>query len=231
MVLAALRTLSAPCRYGLPVYTQITALGRTQGLTPRSKGAPTACHQGPAAGTRYIVCVRALASCRRRPLSSNVRRRTKRISVLVASKPSVAVLALGRGSGTAIECSVLRKTATLQMTRQLCSVWLAAAKLDGSSRSTTAGAKRVARGGLRAQRNDCQPCRRLAPCGIFEHGQRPQVHTVVAPSNRSRGGSNAVTVSNLGSSRPAASSNIGRERFLSSKVATANRLHQQTNDA
>ena len=31
--------------------------------------APTACHQGPPAGTVYIFCCRALASCRRRPLS------------------------------------------------------------------------------------------------------------------------------------------------------------------
>ncbi len=42
-------------------------------LTPRSSGAPTAGHQGPAWGTRYIFPVRALASCRWRPLSSNVR--------------------------------------------------------------------------------------------------------------------------------------------------------------
>ena len=46
-----------------------------QGLTPRSSRAPTACHQRPAGGTRYIFATRALASCRRRPLSSNVRRR------------------------------------------------------------------------------------------------------------------------------------------------------------
>jgi hypothetical protein len=44
-----------------------------RGLTPRSKGAPTARHQGPATGTLYIVCGRALASRRRRPLTSNVR--------------------------------------------------------------------------------------------------------------------------------------------------------------
>ena len=42
-------------------------------LTPRSSGAPTAGHQGPAGGTRYIFANRALASCRCRPLSSNVR--------------------------------------------------------------------------------------------------------------------------------------------------------------
>ena len=45
-------------------------------LTPRSSGTPTACHQGPPA-VQYIVCRRALASCRRRPLSSNVRPRIR----------------------------------------------------------------------------------------------------------------------------------------------------------
>ena len=45
------------------------------GLTPRSSGAPTAGHQGPVGGTRYICANRALASYRRRPLNSNVRRR------------------------------------------------------------------------------------------------------------------------------------------------------------
>ena len=42
-------------------------------LTPRSSGAPTAGHQRPVGGTRYIFTARALASCRRHPLSSNVR--------------------------------------------------------------------------------------------------------------------------------------------------------------
>ena len=45
-----------------------------QGLTPRSSGAPTAGHQARAGGTRYIVIGPGLASCRRRPLSANVRR-------------------------------------------------------------------------------------------------------------------------------------------------------------
>ena len=47
-------------------------------LTPRSSGAPTAGHQRPAGGTRYIFTVRALASCRCRPLSSNVRHQKTR---------------------------------------------------------------------------------------------------------------------------------------------------------
>ena len=50
-------------------------------LTPRSSGATTACHQAPATGTVYIFCGRGLASCRRRPLSSNVRQRRTTCSV------------------------------------------------------------------------------------------------------------------------------------------------------
>ena len=42
-------------------------------LTPRSSGAPTAGHQARSGGTRYIFASPGLASCRRRPLSSNVR--------------------------------------------------------------------------------------------------------------------------------------------------------------
>ena len=42
-------------------------------LTPRSTGAPTASHQARAGGTRYIFTVPGLASCRRRPVTSNVR--------------------------------------------------------------------------------------------------------------------------------------------------------------
>ena len=45
------------------------------GLTLRSSGAPTAGHQAQAAGALHIVCALGLASCRCRPLSSNVRRR------------------------------------------------------------------------------------------------------------------------------------------------------------
>ena len=50
------------------------------GLTPRSSRAPTARRQGPAAGTRYIVCVRALAPSRRVRLSSNVRPHARHLS-------------------------------------------------------------------------------------------------------------------------------------------------------
>ena len=60
----------------IAVHSSAKAARSAQGmqccLTPRSSGAPTACHQGPPA-VQYIFCRRALASCRRRPLSSNVR--------------------------------------------------------------------------------------------------------------------------------------------------------------
>jgi hypothetical protein len=46
-----------------------------RGITPRSTGAPTAGRQRPVGGTRYIFTARALASCRRRPVTSNVRPR------------------------------------------------------------------------------------------------------------------------------------------------------------
>ena len=42
-------------------------------LTLRSSGAPTAGRQARSGGTRYIFASPGLASCRRRPLSSNVR--------------------------------------------------------------------------------------------------------------------------------------------------------------
>ena len=42
-------------------------------LTPHSSGAPTAGHQARSGGTRYIFASPGRASCRRRPLSSNVR--------------------------------------------------------------------------------------------------------------------------------------------------------------
>ena len=51
------------------------------GLTPRSSGAPTAGHQARSGGTRYIFASPGLASCRRRPLSSNVRRRVRGVSL------------------------------------------------------------------------------------------------------------------------------------------------------
>ena len=53
----------------------LLANGRKRCLTPRSSGAPTAGHQARSGGTRYIFASPGLASCRCRPLSSNVRRR------------------------------------------------------------------------------------------------------------------------------------------------------------
>ena len=49
------------------------ASGAHRCLTPRSSGAPTAGHQARSGGTRYIFASPGLASCRCRPLSSNVR--------------------------------------------------------------------------------------------------------------------------------------------------------------
>jgi hypothetical protein len=49
-------------------------------LTPRSSGAPTAGHQARAGGTPYIFTGPGLASCRWRPLSSNVRPRNEQTS-------------------------------------------------------------------------------------------------------------------------------------------------------
>ena len=48
------------------------------GLTPRTSGAPTAGHQARSGGTPYIFTGPGLASCRRRPLSSNVRPHNQR---------------------------------------------------------------------------------------------------------------------------------------------------------
>ena len=56
------------------------------GLTPRSSGAPTAGHQAQSGGTRYIFASPGLASCRRRPLSSNVRQHS--MTALVCLYPA-----------------------------------------------------------------------------------------------------------------------------------------------
>ena len=67
------------------------ALARTAGklakccLTPRSKGAPAAGHQARSGGTRYIFASPGLASHRRCPLSSNVRRHSHTACPLVLS--------------------------------------------------------------------------------------------------------------------------------------------------
>jgi hypothetical protein len=57
------------------------------GLTPRSSGAPTAGHQARAGGTLYIFTGPGLASCRRRPLSSNVRLHKQSVSACQYSNP------------------------------------------------------------------------------------------------------------------------------------------------
>jgi hypothetical protein len=65
-LLVALRSARVGCRVRSAAWP---------GLTPRSSGAPTAGHQARSGGTRYIFASPGLASCRRRPLSSNVRHR------------------------------------------------------------------------------------------------------------------------------------------------------------
>ena len=64
------------------------------GLTPRSKGAPTACHQARSGGTRYIFASPGLASCRWRPLSSNVRH-PMRTEVVIAAVLILALVFVG----------------------------------------------------------------------------------------------------------------------------------------
>ena len=71
------------------------------GLTRRSSGAPTAGHQARAGGTRYIFASPGLASCRRRPLSSNVsphKCKYQRSQPRRSSSPLCGVHVLTRGS-------------------------------------------------------------------------------------------------------------------------------------
>ena len=66
-----------------------SSIAAADGLTPRSKGAPTAGHQARAGGTRYIFTGPGLASCRRRPLTSNVRPRLPAdAALLISARPS-----------------------------------------------------------------------------------------------------------------------------------------------
>ena len=71
-----------------------TARLRECGLTLRSSGAPTAGHQARSGGTRYIFASPGLASCRCRPLSSNVSPHTNAnpgdLGVSVVSRCTVA---------------------------------------------------------------------------------------------------------------------------------------------
>ena len=93
------RRVSAPKLLLLHFVCTLTSAARC--LTPRSSGAPTAGHQARSGGTRYIFASPGLASCRRRPLTSNVRQRkvkvvacrqTARPSGLVFTHPSSHVL-------------------------------------------------------------------------------------------------------------------------------------------
>ena len=86
------RRVSAPKLLLLLFACTFTTAARC--LTPRSSGAPTAGHQARSGGTRYIFTALGLASCRCRPLSSNVRQR--RVGVVACrqtGRPSSLVFA------------------------------------------------------------------------------------------------------------------------------------------
>ena len=57
------------------ISSQLCSNAPSRRLTPRSSGAPTAGHQARSGGMRCIFASPGLASCRRHPLSSNVRPR------------------------------------------------------------------------------------------------------------------------------------------------------------
>ena len=77
------RRVSAPKL--LLLHFSFAATTAARCLTPRSSRAPTACHAGPAGGTRYIFASRACASHRRCRVNSNVRQRKVRV---VACRPT-----------------------------------------------------------------------------------------------------------------------------------------------
>jgi [ribosomal protein S5]-alanine N-acetyltransferase len=74
-----------------------TLVAHRCGITPRSTGAPTAGHQRPGGGTRYIFTARALASRRRRPVTSNVRRRSPPLMQIETSLKSVLLRPWAKG--------------------------------------------------------------------------------------------------------------------------------------
>ena len=85
------------------------------GLTPRSRRGPTAGHQGPVGGTRYIFANRALASCRWSRLSSNVRPHTNRYRWLAQHReqpvPRTVQVQLSRFGNVTAKTPVLARTA------------------------------------------------------------------------------------------------------------------------
>ena len=86
-VTSAERAASAAGHEEQPCLPRPAASARSaqRSLTPRSSRAPTACHAGPAGGTRYIFATRARASHRWCRLNSNVRPHTKCSPTFVAS--------------------------------------------------------------------------------------------------------------------------------------------------
>ena len=74
---SAQRQASGEAHHGSRFFAKLAACAHPaqRCLTPRSSRAPTACHAGPAGGTRYIFAIRARASHRWCRLNSNVRHR------------------------------------------------------------------------------------------------------------------------------------------------------------
>jgi hypothetical protein len=108
------------------------------GLTPRSSGAPTAGHQARAGGTRYIFTGPGLASCRWRPLSSNVRPHTPpsatlSMTVLEFLQAGDSSIAIATGAVAVLYwLSRVRKDAIAAQYRQLADDWTNEGAVDGS---------------------------------------------------------------------------------------------------
>ena len=119
-------------------------------LTPRSSGAPTAGHQARSGGTRYIFASPGLASCRRRPLSSNVRPHTKDI-VEGKARCGAGPLESGRKNQACASRSGKRKPQTMELTvlpslHRVCDVQVfSAATRCSASRAATSGGASQAR--------------------------------------------------------------------------------------
>ena len=125
-------------------------------LTPRSSGATTAGHQARAGGTRYIFTSPGLASCRCRPLSSNVRQRNSGMHAFQASALPHRTNVFGFESESSCCSSVLRRStrvllaAALKSARQTrrlaCAVPPEGGNIGGGRRggcSTIAAAQRA----------------------------------------------------------------------------------------
>ena len=128
-------------------------------LTPRSSGAPTAGHQARAGGTRYIFTSPGLASCRRRPLSSNVsalvslRQGTALCQICLLASATTALCQLRQGR---LFCRLLEPTA-LSLPRQ--SRWLRrSSKVPARPQLRQRRFRAIAPAGQNARKIQCQVC-------------------------------------------------------------------------